>query len=637
MSDAEQRFQLRLQASSQLLQAWMAKDINAALLSCEQFYSENLRSDIVDCTDAQRHAYQQMFATWDQVLQEWWLADDAPDKLWQQLLLPVKQQFVLAPVWMNAAWLRLTESDILDQSIDFDHNALQDMSLNQQAKYLAKFCLRCDSMQPLDFSAILSSLTKQLRPFFTQWFLTVYLMSPYSFLHAQANQNRHAALQGFVESSKQQKCALAAHIATTLAGYRSVYITEDMRPFIESLVSKMWQPRFAAHKKQPVKQASHKRGVFLSCWSQQHPVYRCLSSMVDSLCEQGSTVGILPNTPLVEVASFMPNWQSNDNQLIEYQVGSTWQGAQQLMQSIRKQDLDFLFYPEIGLQMLSRLSSVARLARVQAVGYGHPATSGSTEIDYFIGGAAVETDPNHYTERLVLLPGLGVSSTEPPAPTETRQRSLDDEQVILLNTSSFDKYHPQLLKAWQQITEHQAHVQLHLYPGMSDGHAGLESMALAEYFNDSVVQLFTKMPRQELINQMVEADLCLDSYPFGGFNTLIEILACGIPVVTIEGNEARNRFAAAMLRELGLPEMLIAKNYEEYIQSAKQLINDSQLRLAIRAQLDRKRVIDTFCHNDMAEHFAAAVDWMCQQGPNDPSKRLPPVVIQAGEKPRMLS
>ena len=58
-----------------------------------------------------------------------------------------------------------------------------------------------------------------------------------------------------------------------------------------------------------------------------------------------------------------------------------------------------------------------RLARVQAATWGHPETTGLPTIDHYLSAEALEP-PNsaaHYTERLTILPNLGVCY-EPLAP-----------------------------------------------------------------------------------------------------------------------------------------------------------------------------------------------------------------------------
>ena len=57
---------------------------------------------------------------------------------------------------------------------------------------------------------------------------------------------------------------------------------------------------------------------------------------------------------------------------------------------IKEQAYDFVFYPAVGMHAADIILSNVRLAPVQLTSYGHPASTQSKYIDYFIGGAATE-------------------------------------------------------------------------------------------------------------------------------------------------------------------------------------------------------------------------------------------------------
>lgn len=73
---------------------------------------------------------------------------------------------------------------------------------------------------------------------------------------------------------------------------------------------------------------------------------------------------------------------------------------------------------------------------------------------------------------------------------------------------------------------------------------------------------------------MQRARLCLDSIGFSGFNTAMQAIECGLPLVTVEGRFMRGRFASAILRRLGLDE-LVATDDDDYIARAIALANDA--------------------------------------------------------------
>jgi len=203
-----------------------------------------------------------------------------------------------------------------------------------------------------------------------------------------------------------------------------------------------------------------------------------------------------------------------------------------------------------------------------------------------------------------------------------------------VNVSSFDKLNAQLLGAWDAVLAEAGQAVLQLLPAVSPARVPALGAELSAHLKSGKAFLTAQVPRQACIDLLCEADLYLDSFPFGGFNTLIEALAAGCPVVTLEGKTACGRFGAAMLRILGLPDFLIARTPNEYVAAARRILTDDVLRADVRSMLGRERVLKLLCGSDVGEHFAAAVKWMLEQGPERPG---PPVLIAAGEAPRLLA
>lgn len=81
---------------------------------------------------------------------------------------------------------------------------------------------------------------------------------------------------------------------------------------------------------------------------------------------------------------------------------------------------DIILYSELGLNIAAFNLASIRLAPVQVALWGHPITSGAKEIDIFFSGELLEpaNAEQHYTERLVKLPGTGSFIVDPTLVTE---------------------------------------------------------------------------------------------------------------------------------------------------------------------------------------------------------------------------
>jgi predicted O-linked N-acetylglucosamine transferase (SPINDLY family) len=83
---------------------------------------------------------------------------------------------------------------------------------------------------------------------------------------------------------------------------------------------------------------------------------------------------------------------------------------------------------------------------------------------------------------------------------------------------------------------------------------------------------------------MKRADLFLDTIGFSGFNTAMQAVECGLPIVTRDGRFMRGRLASGILKRMGLQE-LVAGTEQEYVELALKIIRDDDYRASLRNRL----------------------------------------------------
>src|SRR5262249_54411249 len=54
------------------------------------------------------------------------------------------------------------------------------------------------------------------------------------------------------------------------------------------------------------------------------------------------------------------------------------------LSQIKEDNLDVLLLPDVGMGGAGKMISLARLAPIQCVGWGHPMTTGSANVDYYL-------------------------------------------------------------------------------------------------------------------------------------------------------------------------------------------------------------------------------------------------------------
>jgi predicted O-linked N-acetylglucosamine transferase (SPINDLY family) len=275
--------------------------------------------------------------------------------------------------------------------------------------------------------------------------------------------------------------------------------------------------------------------------------------------------------------------------------------------AIRDRDLDVLIYPEIGMDPLTVKLASLRLAPVQAASWGHPETTGLPTMDLYI--SADDFEPAHaadsYSEELVRLPNLGVYA-EPlePAASSLRLSSLDlpDNEPLLLCPGAPFKYSPLDDDVWVQIAKRlrrrrflrRGGGRLVFFRSRSDTMDRMLETRLRSAFAeaavdfDAHVSIVPTLDRSRFFALMRKSALLLDTVGFSGFNTALQAIECGLPVLAFEGAFMRGRLASAIMRRLDLPELVAASN-EAFVQRAVELAADARQRARLRAEIAARR------------------------------------------------
>jgi protein O-GlcNAc transferase len=277
--------------------------------------------------------------------------------------------------------------------------------------------------------------------------------------------------------------------------------------------------------------------------------------------------------------------------------------------AIAARRLDVILYPEIGMDPLTVKLAALRLAPVQAMTWGHPETSGLPTIDLFISGEALEpVDAAHknYSERLVTLPKFGVyvePLSLPNADPELRSLKLPEDQPLLLCPGQPFKYAPQYDAVWVKIA--QGLRRKSLFRNRSFGrlvffcsHNGtwdpiLEGRLRAAFAAGGLefeehVSVVPFLEHARFFGLMRRSTLLLDTPGFSGFNTALQGIECGLPVLAFEGDFMRGRLASGVLRELDLPE-LVATGPDDFVEKAVALAKDAGRLKELRGKIVERR------------------------------------------------
>ena len=253
-----------------------------------------------------------------------------------------------------------------------------------------------------------------------------------------------------------------------------------------------------------------------------------------------------------------------------------------LKNKILNDELDALWYPEIGMDPLTSWLAIQRLAPVQFASWGHPITTGFGSIDYFLSGEFIEgsSTENHYCEKLVKLPGTGCltkfEKNTPKLSEWERDHFPKNKLTFVIPQNSF-KFHPindDLIVQIARLYPDAKFIipQTKKHPGSVDKilERIKDKFGSVQVASDTQFITFPWMKNDEFLSLMEAADIYLDLPSFSGYTTAWQAINCGIPIVTFEGEFMRQRLASGLLRKIGVTDT-IAQSFEEYLSIVRRL------------------------------------------------------------------
>ncbi len=254
---------------------------------------------------------------------------------------------------------------------------------------------------------------------------------------------------------------------------------------------------------------------------------------------------------------------------------------------VAKENLDILYYPDIGMCPFTYFMAFYRLAPVQCVTWGHPVTTGIPNIDYFFSSSALETEnaEQHYSEKLFLsnrLPGFYLWPKLPDIKPNRKDFFLPESGNIYLCPQSLFKIHPDFDSAVMAVLD-----------GDQDGHVVFiegyhpnwgkrlrQRMGRLSEENAKRIIFIPRIEQNRFAALFHVADVVLDPFHFSGGKTTSEALAAAAPIVTMPGPYMRSRVTLGCYRLMGMEE-LVAGSVKEYVDLALRLTGDALWREAI--------------------------------------------------------
>ena len=273
----------------------------------------------------------------------------------------------------------------------------------------------------------------------------------------------------------------------------------------------------------------------------------------------------------------------------------------ELKEICEKNGAAVLYMPSIGMDLTTIFASNTRLAPVQVIALGHPATTHSDFIEYVIVEDDYVGSEKCFSEQLLRLPKDALPYVPSAlAPQHVEYRLRENPEVVNIGIASTTmKLNPYFLAALKAIRD-RANVKVHFHfaLGQSSGvtHPYVERFIKSYLGNDATSH--PHAPYDQYLRILHNCDMMVNPFPFGNTNGIIDMVTLGLVGVCKTGAEVHEHIDEGLFKRLGLPEWLIANTVDEYVERAIRLAENHQERLELRRHIIENNGLQTLFTGD---------------------------------------
>lgn len=348
--------------------------------------------------------------------------------------------------------------------------------------------------------------------------------------------------------------------------------------------------------------------------TRSHAMYRCYAEMIRACQAHFYTVGLgMDHKSDESVAALFDHFELIENSADMASLGKAFEQVQKIISRFAPA---MVWFPSIGMDRWVVLLANRRMAPLQVMTLGHPATSMSREVDVALINAPLIGEHNCFSEVRVAFPA-DVERFQLPedAVRITPLRDLPQDGVVRIVVPSVaQKLTAAFVRCLREVQEQATRPVEFVF---FSGEMGVNHVAVTLNLQKELkrVSVHAGLSYADYIHQLNRCQLHACTFPFGGTNSLLDSLRQGLPLVTLEGDEAHARVDASFIRKAGLPDSLICHSEQAFVAELLRLVQqpDELLRLH-HYLLDEVDVDQRFMQAGKPETFAAILESLYRQG-----------------------
>ena len=266
-----------------------------------------------------------------------------------------------------------------------------------------------------------------------------------------------------------------------------------------------------------------------------------------------------------------------NNQVYNFNLPIKFEDKQKI---IADENLDILFYPEIGLSLELYYLSFIRLATYQVTSWGHPETTCIDTLDYFLTSKLIESQNSNkkFSEKLLYADFLPMYYYTPVV-----ERGLDIDMLSKNNVYSCPqtlfKIHPEFDLVLGKILEEDKKAKIYF---IKDSDNVYYKKLLNRFKKNTKIDLdriefINGLSWGDYINHCGQASVLLDPFYFSAGNSFYESMFYGTPTVTKPTEYTKSRLVLGAYNQMKIEDAPIVNNVSEYVGKAVEIANNQKL------------------------------------------------------------
>ena len=287
---------------------------------------------------------------------------------------------------------------------------------------------------------------------------------------------------------------------------------------------------------------------------------------------------------------------------------------EQRQKMILSENLDILFYPEIGLSLELYYLSFIRLATYQITSWGHPETTGIDTLDYFLTSKLIESQNSNkkFSEKLLYADFLPMYYYTPVIKEKLDVNILSKNNIYSCPQTLF-KIHPEFDIVLGKILEEDKKAKIYFIKDSDNVYYKklLNRFKKNKKINLDRIEFISGLSWEDYINHCGKASVLLDPFYFSAGNSFYEAMFYGTPTITKPTKYTKSRLVLGAYNQMEIENAPVVNNVDDYIGKAVEIANDKDLydiKEYYREQAKKNLYENQFIISNLEEIFLKIVN-----------------------------